>query len=160
MADKAPYRLVVKFDGANPEKIAAALQQLRETASDYDQTGESTATMTIESWQEAPLRAVMDEFELWLYRHAPGLVKDQGMVLYRPGLRPETAEMLAREKKRTPMDQEGWDQQPAEPETEEREGEVLIPPDTYQRLALPAPAEEADLVLEGAYTVDGEGDDQ
>jgi hypothetical protein len=64
MADKAPYRLVVKFDGANPDKIAAALQQLRETAADYDQTGEGTATMTIESWQEAPLRAVMNDFEM------------------------------------------------------------------------------------------------
>jgi hypothetical protein len=49
MADKAPYRLVVKFDGARPEKIAEALAQLRETASDYDQTGDAAATMTIES---------------------------------------------------------------------------------------------------------------
>lgn len=147
MADKAPYKLVVKFDGANPEKIAAALQQLRETAAEYDQTGESTATMTIESWQEAPLRAVMDEFELWLYRHAPGLVKDQGMVLYRPGLRPETAEMLAREKRRTPMDETGWEQK-AEPEPE-----ALITPIP---LALPAPAPEAELIVDGAFTVDEE----
>jgi hypothetical protein len=151
MADKAPYRLVVKFDGANPDKIAAALQQLRETASDYDQTGESTATMTIESWQEAPLRAVMDDFELWLYRHAPGLVKDQGMVLYRPGLRPETAEMLAREKRQTPMDGSGWEQ----PEAEE---DVLITPPPREPLALPAPKD--NLTLDAVFTVHGGGDDE
>jgi len=93
---KAPYKLTVKFEGARPERISEALAQLREIAATYDQTGESTATMVIESWQEAPLREIMDAFELWLYRHAPGLVPDRGMILHRPGLRPETAEMLAR----------------------------------------------------------------
>ncbi len=108
MPDKAPYKLTVKFNGSRPEHIAEALAQLRSTAGEYDLTGESTATMTIESWQEAPLRATMDDFEMWLYRHHPGLVDNQGMLLARPGLRPETAEMLAREKNRTPMDAAGW----------------------------------------------------
>ena len=104
---KAPYKLTVKIDGAKPEHVAAALIELRERASEYDQTGETSATMTIEAWQESPLRAVMDAFETWLYYQ--GHV-DCEMKLSRPGVRPETAAMmLAREKKNTPMDQEGWD---------------------------------------------------
>lgn len=144
MPDKAPYKLVVKFDGARPERIAEALATLRDIADNYDQTGESTATMTIESYQEAPLRATMDDFEMWLYRHAPGLVKDQGMILYRPGLRPETAEMLAREKKRTPMDENGWEHE-AEPER----GPIIIAPP----LQLPPPDIQAELI-EGEYTIE------
>lgn len=134
--DKPPYKLTVKFDGARPERIAEALAELRECAALYDQTGESTATMTIESWQEAPLREIMDEFEMWLYKHAPGLVPDRGMVLYRPGLRPETAERFAREKRRTPMDDWGWEE--GEEPVEE---EVLITPPPIQPLALPAAGE-------------------
>lgn len=135
---KPPYKLVVKFDGADPERISKALSELRETAAAYDQTGESTATMTIESWQEAPLRAVMDDFELWLYKNAPGLVKDQAMVLYRPGLRPETAEMLSREKKRTPMDAvDGFD-------------EPLITPPPREVLQIAGPCEEGEILFEDA----------
>jgi hypothetical protein len=100
---KAPYKLTVKLDGAKPEHVAAALIELRERASEYDQTGETSATMTIEAFQEGPLRAVMDAFETWLYYH--GHV-DCEMKLARPGIRPETAAMLAREKNRTPMDAE------------------------------------------------------
>jgi hypothetical protein len=143
MADKAPYRLVVKFDNANPERIAQALAVLRETAATCDLTGESTATMTIETWQEAPLRETMDAFELWLYKYAPGLIKDQGMILYRPGLRPETAEMLSREKKRTPMDEEGW----------EGDDEALVTPPPREPLALPAAGETLAFV-EGVYEVE------
>lgn len=146
MADKAPYKLVVKFEGARPEKIAEALAQLREQAGERDLTGESTATMTIESYQEAPLRATMEAFELWLYRHAPGIIKDQGMVLYRPGLRPETAELLAREKKRTPMDENGW-------EAEEQHEPIIIAPP----LQLAAPSIQiTELAEEGEYTVEAE----
>lgn len=131
MPEKSPYKLVVKLDGASPERIAQALAELREIAALYDQVGESTATMTIESWQEAPLRETMDAFEVWLYKHAPGLVPDRGMVLYRPGLRPETAERFAREKKRTPMDQEGWE------EGDSGEEALITPPpvDPLQLLA-------------------------
>ena len=150
MAEKAPYKLVVKFDGANPDKITAALQQLREIAADHDQTGESTATMTMESWQETPLREVMDAFELWLYRFAPGLVKDQGMILYRPGLRPETAELLAREKRKTPMDNAGWEQ----PARDDGTDEVLITPPPVVPLALPAPGALPMLTVDGEYTIE------
>lgn len=131
MAEKSPYKLVVKFEGARPERIAEALAELREIAAVYDQTGESTATMTIESWQEAPLRETMEAFEVWLYKHAPSLVPDRGMVLYRPGLRPETAERFAREKRKTPMDDSGW----------EPDGEVLVTPPPVEPLQLPAAGE-------------------
>lgn len=106
---KAPYKLTVKLDGAKPEHVAAALIELRERASEYDQTGETSATMTIEAWQESPLRAVMDAFEVWLYYQ--GHV-DCEIKLTRPGVRPETAAMLAREKRRTPMDAQGWGDEP------------------------------------------------
>lgn len=142
MADKAPYRLVVKFEGARPERISEALAELRE----------STATMTIESWQEAPLRETMDAFEIWLYKHAPGLVPDRGMVLYRPGLRPETAERLAREKRKTPMDESGWEAQQEEP-TDEDDEEVLVTPPPVEPLALPAAGETSETV-DGEYTID------
>lgn len=106
MADKAPYQLRIKLDGVKPEHIAAALSELRERAAEYDQTGEASATMTIEGYQEAPLTNVMEAFETWLFYH--GKV-DCEMTMKRPGLRPETRELLAREKRRTPMDGEGWE---------------------------------------------------
>jgi hypothetical protein len=170
MADKAPYKLTVKFNGGRPEQIAEALTQLRSTAGDYDLTGESTATMTIESWQEAPLRATMDDFEVWLYHHHPGLVDNQGMLLARPGLRPETAEMLAREKRRTPMDAAGWvakqeqaadelerDLSAADEEAEvdeETRGPIIIHPP----LQLPPGQRSVPLlgVVDGEYTIDEE----
>lgn len=99
---KPPYKLTVKLDGARPELIAQALSQLRDTASDYDQTGESSAQMIIEAHQESPLTEIMETFENWLFHHAPGL--DCEMKLARPGLRPETRELLARAKQQTPMD--------------------------------------------------------
>lgn len=151
MPDKAPYKLVVKFDGARPEKIAEALAILRDIAGNYDQAGESTATMTIESYQEAPLRATMDDFEQWLYRHAPGLVKDQAMVLYRPGLRPETAELLAREKRRTPMDDNGWE--------ESERGPVITPePPAMLQLSPPLDWTEAELVEPEQLAIEGTDD--
>lgn len=101
---KAPYRLTIKLDGAKPERIAEALNELRETGSVFDQTGSASATMIIESWQEGPLRSVVDAFEEWLYRHAQGL--DVDVKLQRPGIRPETIAQRAREKHDTPMDQE------------------------------------------------------
>lgn len=103
MPEKPPYRLTIKLDGAKPERITEALTALRETAADHDQSGDVSATMTLEGYQEAPLRAVMDIFEEWLYRHAQGL--DCEMGLKRPGIRPETIAMRMREKQTTPMDQ-------------------------------------------------------
>lgn len=104
---KPAYKLTVKLDGAKPELIAEALRTLRNTASDYDQSGESSAQMIIEAHQESPLTEIMETFENWLFHHAPGL--DCEMRLARPGLRPETREMLARAKQQTPMDNAGWD---------------------------------------------------
>ena len=101
MADKAPYKLTVKRDGVKPEHIAAALEELRERAAEYDQSGEASATMTIEAYQEAPLVSVMEAFETWLFYR--GRV-DCEITIKRPGLRPETREMLARERGKTPMD--------------------------------------------------------
>lgn len=101
--DKPPYKLTIKLDGAKTEAIMEALAEFRERAGEYDQVPETQATITIESWQEAPLRAVLDAFETWLYYH--GAVECE-IKIQRPGLRPETREMLAREKRRTPMDRE------------------------------------------------------
>lgn len=101
---KAPYKLTVNLDGAKPERIAGALTELRETAGAYDQTGEASATMTIEAYQERPLHALIDAFEDWLYRNAQGL--DVDIKLQRPGIRPETIAQRMREKHETPMDKE------------------------------------------------------
>jgi hypothetical protein len=100
--DKPPYKLTIKLDGAKPERVAEALTQLRETAAMYDQTGDASATLTIEAHQERPLHALIDAFEEWLYAHAQGL--DVDIKLQRPGIRPETMAMRAREKRTTPMD--------------------------------------------------------
>lgn len=104
--EKPPYKLTVKLDGAKPEKIAEAMAELRERAAEYDQVPEAQATLTIESWQEAPLRAIIDAFETWLFYHAAAV--DCELKMQRPGVRPETREMLAREKRATPMDRQGW----------------------------------------------------
>ncbi len=99
---KAPYKLTIKLEGAKPERIAEALTELRETAANYDQTGDASATMTIEGYQEAPLQSLIVDFEDWLYRNAQGLQVE--VKLQRPGIRPETIAMRAREKHTTPMD--------------------------------------------------------
>jgi hypothetical protein len=101
MADKPPYKLTIKLDGAKAERVAEALTQLRECASDYDQTGDASATLTIEAHQERPLHTLVADFEEWLYRNAQGL--DVDIKLQRPGIRPETMAMRAREK-HSPMD--------------------------------------------------------
>lgn len=100
---KAPYKMTVKLSGARPDVIAQALAQLRELASAYGQTGEASATLILESFREAPLSALGDTFETWLWEKAPG--KDCEVKLQRPGVRPETKAMRAREKRETPMDE-------------------------------------------------------
>jgi len=82
------------------------MAELQERAAEYDQAVNATCAPTIESWQEGPIRAVIDAFETWLFYHAIGI--DCEIKLQRPGVRPETSAMLAREKRLTPMDQEGW----------------------------------------------------
>lgn len=156
MAEKAPYKLTVKLDSSRPDAIGEAMQSLRDIAGDYDQTGEASATITMESYQEDPLRSICDAFEEWLYKHAIGLGCD--IKLQRPGLRPEMLSVL-RARHATPMDQSGW----TEPSEDVSEGgDVLVteppaPPAGLlpsPMLALPAPDDE--LVIEGSYTVDAD----
>lgn len=108
--EKAPYKLTVKLDSSRPDAIGEAMQSLRDIAGDYDQTGEASATITMESYQEDPLRSICDAFEEWLYKHAIGLGCD--IKLQRPGLRPEMLSVL-RARHATPMDQSGWTELPA-----------------------------------------------
>lgn len=106
-AEKAPYKVTFKLAGAKPEKIAEAMLELRERAAEHDQTGEAQTTLTIEAWQEDPLRAIVDSFETWLYHNAIGIECE--VRVQRPGIRPETIARYSREKKQTPMDQQGWE---------------------------------------------------
>lgn len=105
--EKAPYKATITLKGTKPEHIATALQELQARIAEFDQNGEASATIVIESHQEAPITAIIEAYETWLFYRAPGL--DCEVKLKRPGLRPETRELLAREKRRTPMDAEGWD---------------------------------------------------
>ena len=99
---KPPYKLTIKLSGARPERIAEALAALQACVSDHDQSGDTSATATIECWKEVDALAVADAFEEWQYRHAIGLESEVG--LKRPGVRPETIARHQREKERTPMD--------------------------------------------------------
>lgn len=105
--EKAPYKATITLKSAKPEHVAEALNELRERAAEYDQTGEASATLILESFQESTLMDVINAFETWLFYHGHAECE---VKLKRPGLRPETSAMLAREKKRTPMDQvEGFE---------------------------------------------------
>lgn len=114
MADeKPPYKLVIKFTSARPDAIGDALAQLRELASEFDQTGEGTAQVTFESFRQRDLTELSDAFEDWLFRHMIGIGCE--MSLKRPGLRPEMLATL-RARHGTPMDAAGWG---VPPETDE-----------------------------------------
>lgn len=136
MAEKAPYKLTVKLDSSRPDAI-----------------GEASATITMESYQEDPLRQICDAFEEWLYKHAIGLGCD--IKLQRPGLRPEMLSAL-RARHATPMDDAGW----TAPTDDEGDDDVLvteppIPPAGLLPspvLALPAPSDE--LVINAEFTVE------
>lgn len=154
MAEKAPYKLTVKLDSSRPDAIGEAMQSLRDIAGDYDQTGEASATITMESYQEDPLRQICDAFEEWLYKHAIGLGCD--IKLQRPGLRPEMLSAL-RARHATPMDDAGWTA-PTDEDADEG-GDVLVtePPSSAGLLpspvlALPAPSDE--LVINAEFTVE------
>lgn len=136
--DKAPYKLTIKLTSSRADAVGEALTELRQMMSDYDQSGETSTTVTLESYKEAPLTEIANIFELWLYRYKIGLECDMG--LKRPGLRPETIVAL-RANHATPMDEEGWDEEETEP---------LITPPPWEPLQLAAPndAEEAEIVEE------------
>ena len=99
---KPPYKLTIKLTGARTDRIAEALNALRDCLSDHDQTGETSASAVVECWKESDAQAVAEAFEDWLYRHAQGL--DTEMTVKRPGIRPETFELRLREARQTPMD--------------------------------------------------------
>lgn len=83
--EKPPYKLTIKLDGAKPEAIASAMAELRDRAAEYDQVPSAVATLTIESWQEAPLCAIVDAFETWLFYYDAGV--DCELKMQRPGVR-------------------------------------------------------------------------
>ena len=107
--DKPPYKLTIKLESERPDVIGEALGQLRTIAGEHDQTGKGSATLTIESYLEQPLSAICEVFEQWLWGHTIGVGCE--MNLARPGLRPEMAAVF-RARKRTPMDQQGWEAAP------------------------------------------------
>lgn len=139
---KPPYKMTVKLTSARPDAIAEALAELRRLMSDYDQSGETAATITIESYKEIPLVSIRDDFELWLYKYKIGIECE--IKRGEPGLRPET---VLRLKRSTPMDDEGWNSD--EPD-EEEDDEPLITPPPWEPLQLAAPndAEEGEIVEE------------
>lgn len=154
--DKAPYQLTVELDSSRPDALSKAMDQLRDIAAECDITGKAKATIKFEYHKQAALNEIMDEFEEWLYKFAIGL--GCKMKVERPGLRPEM-QSIFRERYATPMDDAGY----FKPDKTEDaiDGEPVITPDSYQRLALPEPG--VALMLEtssGEFSVDGAGDDE
>ena len=140
MADKAPYKLVVKLDSARPDTLGQALAQLRNIAGEYDQTGKGEASITIECYKEVPLTNICDDFEEWLFKHAIGIGCE--MRVTRPGLRPEMVATL-RARYETPMDKAL------------KEAEPIVTPAPREPLQLTAPVD----AVEGEFTVDEESAD-
>lgn len=139
--ERSPYKLTIHLTSSRADAVGEALTELRQMMSDYDQSGKTSTTVTLESYKEAPLTEIMNIFELWLYRYKIGLECD--MDLKRPGLRPETIVSL-RASHQTPMDKEGWE----EPEAEEPEPEFLVTPPPWEPLQLAAPNDAEDGVFE------------
>lgn len=107
---KPPYKMIVKLTSARSDAIGEALTELRRLMSDYDQSGETAATITIESYKEIPLVSIREDFEVWLYRYKIGIECE--IKRGEPGVRPET---VLRLKRATPMDDEGWEGEEAAP---------------------------------------------
>lgn len=159
MAEEKPaYTLTIELDSSRPDALAKAIDQLRDIASEFDTTGKAKATIKFESYRQLELNEIMDTFEEWLYKFAIGL--GCFMHIKRPGLRPESISKF-REIYATPMDDAGMLQPQAEPEEQEApdeeqgpiDGEAVITPDSYQRMALPKPrlmltVAEGDFVIE------------
>lgn len=87
-SDKPFYKLTIKLDSARADALAEAIQQLRDIASDYDTAAQSSATLIFESYQEAPIIGIREQFELWLHRYQIGLGCE--VTQKSPGVRPET----------------------------------------------------------------------
>jgi hypothetical protein len=102
MPDKLPYQTKLKLTSMRPDAISEALTKLREMMSEYDQTGEASATLTIEANKYADLEFLMNDFESWLLNHQIGIEAEWSTR--RPAVRPETLQVRLRAAHRTPMD--------------------------------------------------------
>ena len=101
---KPTYTYTFKFKSSRPDAVAQALEHLQELASDADESGEASATLTIESFHEAPLHDIREALEQWLFKQDVWI--DCEVTTKAPGLRPETREALLRARQQTPMDRE------------------------------------------------------
>jgi hypothetical protein len=150
MAEKPPYRMTIRLSSARPDAIGEALTEIRSLAGDYDQAVETSATLSLESYKEAPLRTIYEMFELWLYSYKIGIECE--VKLAQPGVRPETIAAM-RATRNTPMDRAGWEQDEEDNEDEdedERKPIIIAPP-----LALPPARLPALTVDDGSFTIEG-----
>lgn len=106
--DKPTYSIKFTLKSARPDAVSDALAHLHELASESDERGEASATLTIESYHERALGEIRDAFERWLFGYDIGIECE--VVTKAPGLRPEVRESLMRLKQLTPMDREGWEE--------------------------------------------------
>lgn len=147
MADKPPYKLTYKLDSARADLVGEAMERLRDIASDHDQTGAGSATITIESWQEAPILEIRDAFEFWLATQRVNIEHTHDIKV--TGVRPETEARIARGARTTPMDTAGWESTTTT-EAPEEDGDWVL----ASAPQLPPPA--AEHFLEADYTTEGE----
>ncbi len=84
----------IKLTSARPDAIGEALTEIRRVVTaTYDRVGpEIIVTLTLESYKQAPLRAVYELFELWLCQYKIGIECEVKMT--QPGVRPETVAAL------------------------------------------------------------------
>lgn len=102
MAEHLPYQTKLKLTSMRPDAISEALAQLRTMMEEYDQTGEASATVTIEANKYADLEYLMNDFESWLLNHYIAI--DSEWSIKRPGVRPETLAARLRAAHNTPID--------------------------------------------------------
>lgn len=102
MPEKLPYQTKLKLTSMRPDAISEVLTKLREMMSEYDQTGEASATLTIEANKYADLEFLMNDFESWLLNHQIGIEAEWSTR--RPAVRPETLQARLRAAHRTPID--------------------------------------------------------
>jgi len=102
MPEKLPYQVKLKLTSMRPDAISAALAQLKDMMSEYDQSGEASATLTIEATKYADLDFLMNDFESWLLNQPVHI--DAKWSVDRPAIRPETLASRLRAAHKTPMD--------------------------------------------------------
>lgn len=102
MPEKLPYQTKLKLTSMRPDAISEALAQIKDMMSEYDQTGEASATLTIEANKYADLEFLMNDFETWLLNHQIGIEAEWSTR--RPAVRPETLQARLRAAHKTPLD--------------------------------------------------------